>query len=241
MERIHQKLNEIVDKNPKLASVLNFLGIYFYNYAENTLEEVCKERGLDPLKVIEKFNEVANASVKNKINLIDYPIELIIEYLKHSHYIFIKEKLTFLSRTIENYPDGKSEIIQELKLVFPHLMQEFIEHVYEEEDTVFNYILLLRKMLTDERNPDEMKSKLKDQSLLDLAEEHSHHDDEMKEIRELTQNFMVSSTMDAHTKVIFENLKEFSEDLKNHAKIENEVLFPKAIALEKEVKAKIAV
>ncbi|MCU0443356.1 MAG: iron-sulfur cluster repair di-iron protein [Microscillaceae bacterium] len=237
MERLNLKLSELVDKNPQLASVLHFMGIYFYQHSENTLGEICQQRGLDPDLVIRNFNEPDTNLKLSGINLMDYPLELVVEYLKHMHFVFIKERLTYLARLIEQYPDNEAVDLQDLKLIFPHFMQEFIEHAYEEEDTVFSNILILKKILN---NPESLKTdsaKLPSLSIQHLAQAHQHHDGEMAEIKEIMDQLTVNAKLDVHARVIVASLRSFMDELKHHAKIENEILFPKALELEKSVLA----
>jgi regulator of cell morphogenesis and NO signaling len=72
-------------------------------------------------------------------------------------------------------------------------------------------------------------------SIRDYALKHSADDDEMQGIRKLTNNYTVHDQNDLHLKVIYHELKSFEKDLQIHAGIENEILFPKALALENEV------
>lgn len=237
MERINKNITELIEKNPSAAKALHFLGIHFYNYTENTLQEVCEARGIQTELVIKKLNEALYQ--KENTNLEGYPVELIIAYLKHSHYLFIKDRLPYLTQIIEDYPHEESELIQELKFIFPAFRQEFIEHVYEEEDTLFAYILRLKKLLKEDAPSEVLKQILAAQSLKKLEHDHQHHDDEMKSIAELTQQYSVSPSLDLHTRVILEALRNFSRDLKIHAKIENEILFPKAYEIEQQVQKKL--
>jgi regulator of cell morphogenesis and NO signaling len=46
----------------------------------------------------------------------------------------------------------------------------------------------------------------------------------------------VNADAPLHVKLIYQELKEFEKSLVTHARIENEILFPKAMALEGKVK-----
>jgi regulator of cell morphogenesis and NO signaling len=64
------------------------------------------------------------------------------------------------------------------------------------------------------------------------------HDDEMEGIRKITKDYHLTADAPLHVKVIYSELIQFEKTLKVHARIENEILFPKAMALENEVKKK---
>jgi regulator of cell morphogenesis and NO signaling len=73
-------------------------------------------------------------------------------------------------------------------------------------------------------------------SVQKFAMEHEAHDDEMVGIRKITRDYELDSNSPLHVKVIYNELKAFEKSLITHATIENEILFPKAMALENKVK-----
>lgn len=242
MDINNKKIEELVDENYVYASVLYYFGISFYDYSEKTLDEVCREKGLNVQNVINSLETVSTGSEK-KVSLIAFPVDLVIEYLKHSHYIFIKQKLPYIARLIETLKVKSSEhllLAEDMKLIFPLFVEDFIHHIYEEEDSLFSYILMLYKVLDKEFNPSKLYYEMEEHSLQRYATEHECHDDDMKGIRSITENYSLETNKDLHLKVILAELKSFEESLNNHARIENDILFPKAIELEKEIKKMMA-
>ncbi|CAN5319997.1 iron-sulfur cluster repair di-iron protein [soil metagenome] len=238
-----KKIEELVGENYIYASVLYYFGIKFYDYSEKTLEEVCKEKGLNIKNVLSNLESVSTMVSDKKVSLIAFPVDLVIEYLKHSHYIFIKQKLPYIARLIENLPVKKAEhflLVEDLKLVFPLFVEDFIHHVYEEEDSLFSYILMLYKALDNEYHPSRLYYEMERHSLQQYATEHACHDDEMKGIRTITKDYTLETNANLHLKVIFAELQSFEENLINHARIENDILFPKAMALERGIKKMFA-
>lgn len=235
----NKKITELVDENYVFASVLYYFGIRFYDYSETTLEEVCREKGINIKVVISSLNAVRNDKEQVDVRLFSYPIDLIIEYLKHAHYVFIKQKLPYIARLIENlktvYP-AHYQVVDDLQFVFPLFVEDFIHHVYEEEDSLFCYITLLHKALHGNMNPGQLFFEMEKFSLQEHALAHDLHDDEMKGIRSITNNYTLPEESDLHLKVVFKELKAFESQLISHAGVENEILFPKALHLEKEVK-----
>jgi regulator of cell morphogenesis and NO signaling len=72
--------------------------------------------------------------------------------------------------------------------------------------------------------------------LQEHALEHHIHEDEMAGIRRITNNYNLTFCEELHIKVVFSELQRFEKELKTHAKIENEILFPKALQLEAKIK-----
>ena len=88
---------ELVADNHSVASALHFLGIHFYHYSEMTLQQACERKGLDINVVINRIVKTIESGSRTEIRLVEYPLDLVLEYLKHSHYLYIKEKIPFLS------------------------------------------------------------------------------------------------------------------------------------------------
>ncbi len=234
MERANRKIADLVADSPEAAAALHFLGIHFYNYTEQTLAEVCQERGLNPDLVIRKFTEVSQIQARNIQSLIDYTPDVIIEFLKHNHFIFIKKRLPYLSDLVSKITPQHSEILHELQFIFPLFLEEFIRHIYEEEDQQFSYILKLYRFETKGIADEFLYEELEKLSVGRFQEEHSHETG-LKGIRELTQHFLITENTPLHEKVILTTLKNFDAELNQHALLENNVLFPKAQKLEQKI------
>ncbi len=231
-------IQELVDKNYVHGYVLFYLGIRFYEYSEFTLEQVCRERKLKVEQVIREL-EAPTHLQEAELPLVTYPIDLIIQYLKHSHFLFIKHKLPYIARLVESFKaqhDDYLQVERDLKMVFPLFVEDFIEHIYEEEDTLFHYILALEKASKGTFSPGKLFYLMEKNSVQKFAMEHEAHDDEMEGIRKITKDYQLYDRAPLHVKVIYNELKEFEKSLITHARIENEILFPKAMGLESKVK-----
>jgi|SRR5690606_24672249 len=233
-----KRISELVDQNYVHGYVLYYFGVKFYECSEHTLEQVCKECSLKIDQVIREL-ESPTYLKEAELALGGYPIDLIIEYLKHAHFLFIKHKLPYIARLVESFRANHADytnLEKDLKLVFPLFVEDFIHHIYEEEDTLFTYIRLLERALKGKCNPSRIYYQLEKNSIHKFAVEHEAHDDEMEGIRRITRNYTLEPSAPLHIKVIFQELKEFEKSLTTHARIENEILFPKAMALENRVK-----
>jgi regulator of cell morphogenesis and NO signaling len=123
-----------------------------------------------------------------------------------------------------------------MKLVFPLFVEDFIEHIYEEEDTLFNYIQVLERAVKGEYSTSKLYYLMEKNSVRKFAMEHEVHDDEMEGLRKITKGYKISPHTPLHIRVLYNELKAFEKSLITHARIENEVLFPKAMNIESKVK-----
>jgi regulator of cell morphogenesis and NO signaling len=235
----NKRIGDIVDQDNVRAYVLYYFGIKFYEYSEQTLEEVCKQKGLKLEQVVRELESPKENFPEADLPLISYPIDLIIEYLKHAHFLFVKHKLPYIGRLVESFkaehPDYEL-VAKDLKILFPLFIEDFIHHIYEEEDTLFKYIKVLEQATKGKMNPAKLYYMMEKNSLQRFAMEHEEHDDEMEGIRKITKDYLLVADAPLHVKVIYSELTAFEKNLQVHARIENEILFPKAMALENQVK-----
>ncbi len=244
MEKIalkSRRIAELVDQDNIRAHVLFYFGIKFYEYTEQTLEQVCEEKGLSVDIVVRELEAPGENFQEADLPLISYPVDLIIEYLKHSHYLFVKHKLPYIGRLVNSFKANHDEynlVERDLKVLFPLFLEDFIHHIYEEEDTLFKYIRILERASRGYFNPSTLYQLMEKHSLQKCAMEHEAHDDEMQGIRKITKDYYLSADAPLHVKVIYSELIQFEKTLIVHARVENEILFPKAMALENEVKRK---
>jgi len=237
---LNKKIAELVDEDHELAQVLFSLGISFYEHPTQTLQQVCVEKGLVAERIVRELELPRENFSRTDLPLASYRIDLIIEVLKHAHYLFIKHKLPFMNRLVCDFKahhEGYRQIEKDLKVLFPLFMEDFIRHIYHEEDTLFRYILQLERARAGRYSPARLYRAMEKSSLQQSAIEHNAHDDEMTGIRALTHDYRLTADAPLHVKVIYAELIQFEKNLREHARIENEILFPKAMLLESQVKA----
>jgi regulator of cell morphogenesis and NO signaling len=238
-----RKIIEIVNDNYICASLLDVYGIEFYRYPEHTLQQVCQERKMDLSLIANKLMKAKNFYADTTIETLEAsPISKVIEYLKNTHRLYVRYKLPYIARLIQNIDlqlfDCK-EVAQDLKFIFPHFQQEFTAHILEEENKIFSYIQRLQNRVNNGFDLIRAFYDIEHNEIAAVAKHHLEDDDDMAGIRELTDNYAVNPCTGIYTKTLYAELLAFETDLKKHAQIENKVLFPKAICLENTLKQRI--
>lgn len=223
-------LNELIVTDTCRAAVLHQLGIPFYEYQSNTLSEVCSLKGIRLDHVIRELTAPVNRLHPDEKLLITYPAELIIGCLKHAHGVFMRHKLPYIQNLIQH--SGSSPVLSDLKLLFPVFAQDFVEHIHMEEDTLFDYIEQLTLVVKRKLTPTRIYYRMEKESINHFITAHEAHDDEMEGIRQITGHYRLDADSPLPVRVLYSELQLLEHDLKEHARIENEILFPKAITLE---------
>lgn len=234
-------VGDLVSENYVFASVLHYFGISFYQYPTHSLEQVCKKHRVRPNQLISELESWAARKEPTTEELYLNPIEVLVAYLKKKHYYFVRQELPFLSNLISGISPEKEflGLMNDLRIMFPLFVEDFIHHIHEEESRLFKRIELLQDIEDGNFALHDALTILKKDPIKSLADEHEIHDDEMQGIRKLTSDYTLSEDAPLTMKVLYHELQNFEQELIIHAQIEDELLFPKAIELEKEAVRKI--
>jgi regulator of cell morphogenesis and NO signaling len=234
-------VGDLVSENYVFAAVLHYFGISFYQYQTDTLEKVCQKHKVNPRQLVAQLESWAQQKEPSVEELYLNPIELLVAYLKKKHYFFVRQELPFLSNLISGIKadEGYEQLLADLRIMFPLFVEDFIHHIHEEESRLFKRIELLQDIEEGEFRTQDALIILEKDPIHHLADQHEIHDDEMEGIRKLTKDYFLSESAPLTMKVLYHELQNFEKELSVHAKIEDELLFPKAVELEKEALRRI--
>ncbi|MDN3205861.1 hemerythrin domain-containing protein [Algoriphagus sediminis] len=229
-------VSDLVSENYVFASVLHYFGISFYQYSTDSLSKVCKKHKVHPSQLISQLEDWAAQKEPTPEELFLNPIEVLVAYLKQKHYYFVRQELPFLSNLIEGIkPEGKyAPLMADLRIMFPMFVEDFIHHIHEEESRLFKRIEMLQDIENQLYSLSDALTILEKDPIISLADQHEIHDDEMEGIRKLTSDYELSEGAPLTMKVLYHELQKFEKELTIHAQIEDDLLFPKAVQLEKE-------
>lgn len=232
---------ELVSQNYVLAAVLHYFGISFYQYPTDSLEKVCKKHKVNPRVLIAELEFWAKRKDPTPEELYLNPIELLVAYLKKKHYYFVRQELPFLSNLISGIQADPefAALLADMRIMFPLFVDDFIHHIHEEENRLFRRIELLQDIEDGHFKTQDALILLEKDPIHQLADQHEIHEDEMEGIRRLTKDYYLDEKAPLTMKVLYHELQNFERELSIHAKIEDELLFPKAVELEKEALRKI--
>ena len=233
----NKKVSSLINDDYQYAKVLNTFGIAFYNHYDDNLSDLCVSKGISSEILFGYRSSLKETFSLDQKILKSCPINLVIEYLKDNHNYFIKNKLPYLQNLINNIKEERTfeNFSKDLKFIFPIFFEDFVNHIYDEENYFFSYIYKLFNANQGNINSSSLFFIMDKFSIKKIALDHINEDSEMKGIRGITKNYSFNKIKDLHLKVVFQELQEFDDELSLHSDIENNILFPKALKLEKKV------
>lgn len=226
-----KRIGDIVADNYHAAGVFREFGIDFCCGGGRTLAEVCKKKQIEPGQVVQKLQEIYETGQPSTQNYNEWSPGFLIDYIENTHHRFVRQKTDEISAyaaKVAKVHGGHHPENVEIYKSFVSLANELLEHLNDEEKTVFPLIRMIstRKEQGKEITP-EMRAKLDEQLSL-MENDHEGAGELMAKIRDLSHDFTPPGDACATYRILYMNLAGFEEDLHMHVHLENNILFQKA-------------
>lgn len=237
-EEDKETIGEIAVKDLRKAEVFKKYGIDFCCGGKKTLAEVCKEKNIDVTKIETELQQVSAESKASNISYNDWNIDFLADYITNTHHSYVRkylpELLTYALKVSQVHGPEHPELI-EINALVKKINDELLEHCEEEERVLFSYV----KQIVQAKNTNQPLVKEKNLAALitELEAEHDFVGRCLDKIRELSNGYAIPEDACASYKLLFKMIQEFEDDLHIHIHLENNILFPKAVEMEKSLTA----
>lgn len=228
------KMTELVYANYLLLPVLNRFGISL-GFQDKSVIDVCTEREIDMNFFLAIVNTFHQHEYFPEDELQSFSSNLIVDYLRKSHQDFIKDSLpnieVLLLKVVKSSKSNDLKIIQKF---YNKYKEELLEHIKDEEENAFPYALELQRVYDLNISP--LPKHIADYSIQSFEKEHTNVDEKLFDLKNIIIKFLQPNYNDKYCNEFLFKLFQFERDLTDHARIEDKILVPKVIEIEKELK-----
>ena len=230
-----ETIGEIAVKDLRKAEVFKKYGIDFCCGGKKTLSEVCAEKNIDVTKVETELQQLSTESKVSNVSYNEWNIDFLADYIVNTHHSYVRKYLPELRgyslKVAQVHGDHHPELSPIKKLV-EEIDEELTEHMEQEEKVLFTFVKkIVHAKNTGEPLAKEQKSL---QGLIDeLEKEHDFVGRCFDKIRELSNGYHIPEDACSSYKLLYKMIQEFEDDLHIHIHLENNILFPKALEMEK--------
>lgn len=168
-----------------------------------------------------------------------FSVEDILNYLQVTHQYYLSKKLPEIEQSLLHIFSkyGQShQLLASLAIFFNDYKNKLVEHIRMEEKQLFPYI---RRIIVAAKVKPVCAESLEideDFSIEKFIASHSPIEDELKEVSEIIKKYSENTTTPLPYKVFLNQVELFELELRKHAIIEDHVLVPMVVELEKKVK-----
>lgn len=228
------KIGDAVALNFRSAQVFEKFGIDFCCGGKKSIGEACIAKGIDADEVVSSLQNISGNGITADFN--SWKLDFLIDYIVNNHHRYVEKMLPLIflhsQKVAEKHGVNHPEITAIAEL-FVNIKDELEVHLQKEERMLFPYI---KRILEMEENDEEVPFPpfgTVENPVRVMELEHEAAGKLMAEINSLSSGFTPPEDACATYKVLYQELKEFENDLHMHIHLENNILFPKAIELEK--------
>lgn len=234
----HKTVRELAVELPHATRVFEKYGIDYCCGGGSTLDSACAAKGLnanDVLKAIstetvEAARRDPSAQDWNEASLSD-----LIDHITATHHAYVRQETVriqqLLAKVASKHGEKHPETIR-VQEVFAALAAELMSHLMKEENILFPYVRRLEEAsLSGTPKPRPMFGSV--QNPIHMMEiEHDSAGEALRTVARESNNYAPPDDACPTFKTCYAALQAFETDLHQHIHLENNILFPKAIALE---------
>ncbi|MCC6143669.1 MAG: iron-sulfur cluster repair di-iron protein [Candidatus Hydrogenedentes bacterium] len=224
-------VGELVRQQPSRSRVFEELGIDYCCGGKKPLAQVCEKKGLDVDALIEKLTAVED---DRELDVDAMSLSALANLIEQTHHAFLREELPRLMkmiRKVHKVHGEKDGRLEPLERTFAAFEEEIYHHIGKEEQILFPIIRLLETNPEAVRFPGSIAS-----PIACMESEHDGAGDALAQMRELTDEFTPADYACNTWRAMLDGLRELESDMHQHVHRENNVLFPKALELEAQLK-----
>lgn len=233
----NQTVAQLVTDNIKTAHVFKKYGIDFCCGGGVSLSEACKSKNLD-LQELEEALGAINNSAGREYDYKKWSPDFLADHIVNIHHSYVEENIPLLLQYCERVAKVHGKTHPEVKKIedlFHRVAGELTTHLKKEELILFPFIKKLVKANNEETTLERPQFGSAENPVNMMKDEHESAGEIFAQIRELSNGYTPPQGACNTFKAMYAKLEEFEQDLHLHIHLENNILFPKALELEKKV------
>lgn len=224
-----------VAEHPGAARIFEQAGIDYCCGGQRSLSEACSQAQV-PLEQLQARLEQAAAPAPGERDWLAAGQGELAEHIVQKHHAYVRQELPRLEALIAKVKGvhGKNhpELI-EIGRFWAEINQEMTMHMMKEENILFPYIVELEKAVLGRGPQPVCMFGTVENPVRMMMMEHDSAGANVRSIRELTSDYTPPADACTSYRVLYEALAAFERDLHQHIHLENNILFPRAVEMER--------
>lgn len=228
---VETTVGAMVAAQPALARVFERLGIDYCCGGKKPLAELARARGLDPATVVALLDAATSAlsSAAPEIDAAAMTLTELADHIERTHHEYVKAELPRLAEMADRVArkhGWRDARLQEINGTVAALTAEMFAHMAKEERVLFPYVRQLEAGAPDGFHCGSIANPIRQ-----MEAEHELAGRAVEQLRALTDGFKPDEHSCNTHRALLGGLEEFEADLHRHVHKENNILFPRALAL----------
>jgi len=231
-------VGEIAVENPAATRLFEKLGIDYCCGGQQTLEDACRAAKVPIERVMDSLAEAERApapSGKDR-DWRQEPLSELIAHIDSTHHKFVREETARLAPLFVKVCSVHSKNHPELlgmQATFAALVQELTMHLMKEEQVLFPYIVRMEEAVLQKEQVLPPPFGTVENPVAMMIHEHNSAGEALRTLRQASNGYAAPPDACVSYQTLYRALADFEADLHQHIHLENNILFPRAIEMEK--------
>ncbi len=225
-------VEEIISENFLAADVLHKHGIDLFNQETKTLGEACRKGALDLRYIKQEIRETEHCRSHNYDK---WELDYLIDHILNTHHYFIWINLPVIKEyalKVSRSQGDKYPVTIEVNRLFKELATDLEHHLENQEHNIFPYI---KKMVYAYRDDYRLISENLGLSVATMKAEAKCFAAKLNLMESLLKTADIANQPETTASVLLYKLGAFKHNFYQHLHLEKNILFPKALKLERQV------
>ncbi len=234
-----QTVRQLVNEYPAIIPVFQRFGIDFCCGGDKSLSEACTNAHVAPQIVIDAFeaSKKLNTERASQQDFSQLSLADLISSISRTHHIYLRNESARIEKLLSKVPDKHGEKHPELfqvRDVFMALSAELAVHLMKEEEILFPFIVRLEEAaIAKESAPPSTCFGTVENPIRMMEMEHESAGEALRELRSLTNGYAPPDDACDGFRSLYSALADYESDLHIHIHKENNILHPRALAVER--------
>jgi len=226
------KVGDVVLAWPQAMRYLESQGVDYCCGGHRTLREACAAAGLAPEAILTALTalEAPSPGAPSPQSWLETSLTALMDHLESSHHAYLRAELPRLEALLQKVLRAHGENHPELNQVsgrFQELAADLIPHLMKEEQILFPFIRQMEAGASGSACFGTVQSPIRV-----MEAEHEAVGGMLADLRAQTQGYTVPADGCASFQALYDGLQGLEADTHLHIFLENQLLHPRAVALE---------
>ncbi|WP_335921462.1 iron-sulfur cluster repair di-iron protein [Shewanella chilikensis] len=225
---LERRVGELVAEDFRNAHVFSRFGIDFCCGGGRSLASACERADAEPTEVLHALSQLAAEGTPDDA-LAKLPLGELIYHIEATHHKYIRDTAPLLLEYAQKMVRAHGEHYEEIKPLagwIRALMDDLLPHLQKEEQILFPAIRALSQGQEFNTCFGHIGNPIRA-----MEYEHDEAGQILAKLQQLTNHYQAPEHACTTWRVCYATLAEFEADLHRHIHLENNLLFPKALAL----------
>jgi len=230
---------DVVTENIKAAHIFKKHGIDFCCGGGISIKRACEKAKIDPSILMVELQNLDSAPDR-AFDYNSWKLDFLADHIVNVHHHYVEESSPLLlqySKRVNHVHGHHYTELAEIEELVTRVVQAMAAHQRKEELILFPFIKKLAKAQAEGTAVPETHFGTVENPINMMEEEHEEAGEIMRRISELSSGFTPPQGACNTYRAFYAKLDEFEQDLHQHIHLENNILFPKALKLEKSLQA----